>query len=88
MTNIYSKEIVGMLCIHSLVWFLQSQGQEGQGQEGQERGKVLLNSSSEVNVMSPAYVKKLGLHIQKTNIGATNIDGSALEIFRMVIANF
>ena len=38
--------------------------------------------------MSPAYVKKLGLHIQKTNIGAQNIDGSALKAFEMVIVDF
>ena len=38
--------------------------------------------------MSPAYVKKLGLHIWKTNVGAQKIDGSALKTFKMVIANF
>ena len=38
--------------------------------------------------MSSTYSKKLGLKIWKTNIGAQKIDGSALEIFKMVIANF
>ena len=37
--------------------------------------------------MSLAFVKKLGLYIQKTNVGAQKIDGSALEIFGMVIAD-
>ena len=38
--------------------------------------------------MSPAYAKKLGLKIWKTNVGAQKIDGSALKTFGMVIANF
>ena len=38
--------------------------------------------------MNPASIQKLGLHIQKTNIGAQKIDGSILETFGMVIADF
>ena len=38
--------------------------------------------------MSPAYAKKLGLKTWKTNVGAQKIDGSALETFGMVIADF
>ena len=38
--------------------------------------------------MNPAFARKLGLHIQKTNIGAQKIDGSTLETFGMVIADF
>ena len=38
--------------------------------------------------MSPAYAKKLSLKTWKTNIGAQKIDGSALETFKMVIADF
>ena len=38
--------------------------------------------------MSPAYVERLGLKTRKTNVGAQKIDGSALEIFEMVIADF
>ena len=38
--------------------------------------------------MSPAYAKKLGLKIRKTNVGAQKIDGFALEIFGMVITDF
>ena len=65
-------------CIHYPVSF----------QEGQEQVKALLNSGSEVNVMSFAYAKRLGLKIWKTNFGAQKIDGSTLETFRMVITNF
>ena len=48
----------------------------------------MFDSGSNVNAMRPAYVNWLGLKTQKTNIGAQKIDGSALEIFKMVIADF
>ena len=38
--------------------------------------------------MSSAYPKRLGLKTWKTNVGAQKIDGSALETFGMVIADF
>ena len=38
--------------------------------------------------MNPAFARKLGLHIRKTNVGAQKIDGYALEIFGIVIADF
>ena len=38
--------------------------------------------------MNSNYAWKLGLKIRKINIGAQKIDGSALETFGMVIANF
>ena len=48
----------------------------------------MLDSGSEVNAMSPVYAKRLGLKTRKTNVGAQKIDGSALETFGMVIADF
>ena len=48
----------------------------------------MLNSGSEINAMNPAYAKRLGLKTQKTNVKAQKIDGSALETFGMVIADF
>ena len=48
----------------------------------------MLNSGSKVNVMNPTFAWKLGLYIQKSNVGAQKIDGSALEIFEIVIADF
>ena len=54
----------------------------------EEQVRALLNSGSKVNAMSPAYAKKLGLKTWKTNVGAQKIDGSALEIFGMIIADF
>ena len=38
--------------------------------------------------MNSDYTWKLGLKIQKTNIRAQKIDGSALKTFGMVIADF
>ena len=48
----------------------------------------MLDSGSKVNAMSPAYAEKLGFQTWKTNVGAQKIDGSTLETFRMVIADF
>ena len=36
----------------------------------EEQVRALLDSGSEVNAMSPAYAKRLGLKTQKTNVGA------------------
>ena len=74
------KEVVRVPCIHYPVRFQEDQGQE--------QVKALLNSGSKVNAMSPAYAKKLGLKTRKTNVGAQKIDGSALETFGMMIADF
>ena len=49
---------------------------------------VLMNSDSEVNAMTPAYVKKLGLQTRKTDIKTQKIDGSSINAFGMVIASF
>ena len=78
MIDTSGKEVVRMPCIYYPVRF----------QEGQEQVRALLNSSSKVNVLSPAYTRKLGLQTRKTNVKAQKIDGSALETFRMVIADF
>ena len=57
-------------------------------QEDQKQIRVLLNSGSKVNTMSPIYIKKLGLKTWKTNIGAQKIDGSILKTFKIVITDF
>ena len=38
--------------------------------------------------MNSIFARKLGLRIQKTNVGAQKIDGFTLEIFKIVIADF
>ena len=70
------EEIVKVPCIQYLVRFQE------------EQRKTLLNSGSEVNAMSPNFARKLGFKVWKTNVGAQKIDGSALETFGMVIADF
>ena len=73
----------GVPCIHYPVQF-----QEDQGQGSQKQVRALLDIGSEVNTMSLAYAKRLGLKTRKTNVGDQKIDGSALETFGMVIADF
>ncbi len=58
-----------------------------QFQEGQPI-KALIDSGSEVNVMTPAYATKLGLTTQKTSVGDQKIDGSPLETYGMASARF
>ena len=48
----------------------------------------MLDSGSKINVMNPVFARKIGFYIQKTNVGAQKIDGSTLETFGMVIADF
>ena len=71
-----AEEVVKVPCIHYLLQFQK------------EQVKALLNSGSKVNAMNPALARKLGLKTRKTNVGAQKIDGSALETFGMVIADF
>ena len=75
-TEASDKEVVRVPCIHYPVRFQE------------EQIRALLDSGSKVNAISPIYAKRLGLKTWKTNVGAQKIDGSALETFRMVIANF
>lgn len=59
----------------------------------QDETQALIDSDSEVNAIQPAYAKKLGLTIRKTEVGAQKINGSPingspLETYGMVIAGF
>ena len=73
------EEVVArVFCIYYPVWF----------QKNEEQVRALLDSSSKVNAISLAYAKRLGFKTQKTNVEAQKIDGSALETFGMVIADF
>ena len=75
-TETSGKEVVRVPCIYYPVQFQE------------EQLRALFDSGSEVNVMSPAYAKKLGFKTQKINIRAQKINGSALETFGMMIADF
>ena len=49
---------------------------------------VLIDSSSEVNTMTLAYILKLGFKVYHTNIKAQKIDGFTLNPFEIVLADF
>ena len=49
---------------------------------------ALIDSGSKVNAMNPAYAKKVGILVRKTDVGAQKIDGSHLDTFGMVTAGF
>ena len=49
--------------------------------------RALIDSSSGVNVMHPAYATKLGFRARKIDVGTQKIDKSYLDIFEMVIAD-
>ena len=49
---------------------------------------ALLNSRSEVNAMTPAYVAHLGLKVRMINVGVQKIDGCSLVTYGIVIAAF
>ena len=74
-----SKEVIVKIpCIYYLVQF----------KEEQKQIRVLLDNGSKVNIRNPVFAWKLGFYIQKTNVGAQKIDGSAFETFGIVITNF
>ena len=54
----------------------------------EEQVKTLLDNSREVNTMNPNFARKLDFKVWKTNVEAQKIDGSVLEIFGIIIANF
>ena len=66
-------------CIYYSVQFLKNKG---------ATIWALINLSSKVNAMTPAYAKQLGFQVRKTDVGAQKIEGSLLRTFGMVIAGF
>ena len=65
-----------VLCVYYPIWFKKKEVQ------------ALVDFGNEVNAMAPAYAAKLGLKVQKTDIGAQKIDGSIFDTFGMVLADF
>ena len=50
--------------------------------------RVMIELSSEVNAMYPTYSTKLGFCTRKIIVGIPKIDGSYLDIFKMIIADY
>ena len=57
-------------------------------QKGTADIRALIDSGSEINAMTRAYASKLGLQVYHSNVGAQKIDGSTLQMFGIVLANF
>ena len=49
---------------------------------------VLLDLGSEINAIHTIFAEKFGFMMQTTNVGAQKIDGTTLEIYKMVVAVF
>ena len=79
------KELERVTCIQYLIAFPGSVTQDG---SVLDLVSALLDSSSEVNAMHPAFVERLGLVVQTTNVGAQKINGTTLEIYEIVVAAF
>lgn len=77
MTETSKKALKYILYIYYLVQFWKNLS----------KIKTLIDLGSEVNTISPAYVKKLGFRMQKTNVDAQKIDKSCLNIFEILIAS-
>ena len=67
-----------ILYIHYLLHFWK---------DNQNEMRALIDSSSKVNAMTPAYTSKLGFRIRQINVGAQKIDGFTLKTFRIVLAS-
>lgn len=50
--------------------------------------KILIDSASKIITMQPSFMKKLGLCIYKTNMGAQKINDNRLETFKILIILF
>ena len=70
-------------CIWYLVRFRQKNDKDKD-----KNVRALIDLGSKVNAMHPAYATKLGLHARKINVGAQKINGSHLDTFKMVIADY
>ena len=55
---------------------------------GKQSILALLDLGSKVNVVHPAFAKKLGLPIKPTDVEAQKIDNTTLEIYGMIVAAF
>ena len=49
--------------------------------------RALIDSGNEVNAIHLAYATKLGLRARKIDVSTQKIDGSHLDIFRIVIVD-
>ena len=79
------KELEPVTCIQYPIAFPGGITQDG---SALDPVLALLDSSSEVNAMHPAFAKRLGLVVQTTNVGAQKIDCTTFETYGIVVAAF
>lgn len=48
---------------------------------------ILINSSSEANIMTLAHAKKLGIQVRKTDVDIQKYDSTTLVTHEIVVAN-
>ncbi len=53
-----------------------------------DQTKTLLDLGSKVNAISQAFTHQLDFKIQKTNVEAQKIEGTTLEIYRIIVSTF
>lgn len=75
------KTFLPLKCMPYIYYLLQFK-------KNQIKVQVLINSGSKVNIITPAYTKKLGHQTQKTDINDQKIDRSRLATYKIVIAKF
>ena len=78
MTGAKKEALKHVFCVYYLIQFKKDMAEVW----------ALIDLGSEFNEIAPAYAKKLGLWMWKTNVKAQKIDGSTLETYSMVIAGF
>ena len=79
------KELEWVTCIQYLITFPGGVTQDG---STLDLVSALLDSGNEVNVMHPAFAKRLGFVVQAINVGAQKIADATLETYGMVVAAF
>ena len=80
-----AKELEQVTCIQYLILFPSGVTQDG---SALDLLLALLNLGSEINVMHPVFVKKLGLVVQTTNVGTQKINDTTFKTYGMVVATF
>lgn len=56
--------------------------------EGKKVIRALIKFGNEINIMTLAYIKQLGLQTRQTNIEVQKVNSSSLKSFGIVIAGF
>ena len=79
MTGARKEALKCVFCIHYPVQFKDMDKAPVQ---------ALINSRSEVNAIDSFFVKQLGLLTRPTDVEAQKIDGTTLNIHKMVVAAF